>query len=157
MKALQYRTIGARPEVVDIPQPRPGPGQVLLKITAAGMCHCDTVMMGMPRSQLEFPLPLTLGHEGAGVVAALGEGIDTVAIGDSVAVYGPWGCGHCHACVLGKENYCPRARAKGIHPPGLGAPGAMAVETYTREEGPEAYDRLERGQIRGRGVIIPFA
>ncbi len=47
-------------------------------------------------------------------------------MGDSVAVYGPWGCGVCHNCAQGKENYCLRAAQEGIFPPGLGAPGAMA-------------------------------
>src|SRR5206468_12385650 len=49
-----------------------------------------------------------------------------VAVGDSVAVYGPWGCGLCHACARGAEDYCPRAAELGIRPPGLGAPGALA-------------------------------
>src|SRR5690606_27191344 len=70
--------------------------------------------------------PLTLGHEGAGVVDKLGEGVTGLEVGTSVAVYGPWGCGHCYMCAQGKENYCERAAELGIAPPGLGAPGAMA-------------------------------
>lgn len=49
-----------------------------------------------------------------------------VAVGDSMAVYGPWGCGRCHLCAQGKENYCTEAVRLGIKPPGLGAPGSMA-------------------------------
>ncbi len=82
--------------------------------------------MGLEKDQLTFPLPLTLGHEGAGTVADIGDGVQNLSIGDSVAVYGPWGCGRCIKCTQGKENYCIRAQAEGIHPPGLGAPGAMA-------------------------------
>jgi propanol-preferring alcohol dehydrogenase len=89
MKALQYPAVGAAPVVVDVPEPEPGPGQVLLKVSAAGVCHSDIAVMGMPASALRFPLPLTLGHEGAGTVAALGEGAGGFAVGDSVAVYGP--------------------------------------------------------------------
>ena len=126
MKALQYRTVGAAPEVVTVPDPEPGPGQVLLKVTAAGVCHSDIAVMSWPAEQLPFPLPLTLGHEGAGTVAALGAGVTGLAVGDSVAVYGPWGCGSCHMCAQGKENYCLRAAELGIRPPGLGAPGAIA-------------------------------
>ena len=126
MKAIQYRTIGGRPEVVEIDDPRVEAGQVLLKVTAAGMCHSDEVVMGMPQDQITFPLPLTLGHEGAGVVEALGDGVENISVGDAVAVYGPWGCGRCITCAQGKENYCTRAATDGIHPPGLGAPGAMA-------------------------------
>ncbi|MFF4273680.1 NAD(P)-dependent alcohol dehydrogenase [Streptomyces sp. NPDC001536] len=126
MKALQYRTIGAAPEVVTVPDPEPGPGQVLLKVTAAGVCHSDIAVMSWPAEGFPYELPLTLGHEGVGTVAALGAGVSGVREGDSVAVYGPWGCGSCAKCAEGKENYCLRADELGIRPPGLGAPGAMA-------------------------------
>ena len=126
MKAVQYRTIGAPPEVVEIDTPAPGPGQVLLKVTAAGLCHSDEFIMSLPEDQYVYGLPLTLGHEGAGVVEALGEGTTGIDVGASVLVYGPWGCGACRACAVGAENYCVNAAALGIVPPGLGAPGAMA-------------------------------
>jgi propanol-preferring alcohol dehydrogenase len=126
MKALQYRTIGAPPEVVTVPDPEPGPGQVLLKVTAAGVCHSDIAVMGWPAEGFPYELPLTLGHEGVGTVAALGDGVTGLNEGDAVAVYGPWGCGTCAKCAEGKENYCLRAGELGIHPPGLGRPGSMA-------------------------------
>ncbi|MEU5951412.1 NAD(P)-dependent alcohol dehydrogenase [Streptomyces sp. NPDC047525] len=126
MKAVQYRSVGAAPEVVTVPRPEPAPGQVLLKVTAAGVCHSDIAVMSWSAQELTFPLPLTLGHEGAGTVAALGEGVTGFEVGDSVAVYGPWGCGACAMCAQGKENYCTRAADLGIRPPGLGAPGAIA-------------------------------
>lgn len=126
MKALQYRTIGAPPEVVTVPDPEPGPGQVLLKVTAAGVCHSDIAVMSRPAESFPYELPLTLGHEGVGTVAALGAGVTGLHEGDAVAVYGPWGCGICAKCAEGKENYCLRADALGIRPPGLGRPGSMA-------------------------------
>ncbi|MEU1053178.1 NAD(P)-dependent alcohol dehydrogenase [Streptomyces sp. NPDC005876] len=126
MKALQYRTVGAPPEVVTVPDPEPGPGQVLLKVTAAGVCHSDIAVMSWPAEGFPYELPLTLGHEGVGTVAALGDGVRGLAEGDAVAVYGPWGCGTCVKCAEGKENYCLRADELGIHPPGLGRPGSMA-------------------------------
>ncbi|NBE53681.1 NAD(P)-dependent alcohol dehydrogenase [Streptomyces boluensis] len=126
MKALQYRAVGAAPEVVTVADPEPGPGQVLLKVTAAGVCHSDIAVMSWPADELPFALPLTLGHEGVGTVAALGDGVTDFEAGDSVAVYGPWGCGSCFTCAQGKENYCLRAAELGIRPPGLGAPGAIA-------------------------------
>ncbi|MEW1906311.1 MULTISPECIES: NAD(P)-dependent alcohol dehydrogenase [unclassified Streptomyces] len=126
MKALQYRAVGSPPEVVTVPDPEPGPGQVLLKVTAAGVCHSDIAVMSWSADQLPFPLPLTLGHEGVGTVEALGAGVEGFAVGDPVAVYGPWGCGTCFMCAQGKENYCLRAAELGIRPPGLGAPGAIA-------------------------------
>ncbi|MCX5337278.1 MULTISPECIES: NAD(P)-dependent alcohol dehydrogenase [unclassified Streptomyces] len=126
MKAVQYRRVGHAPEVVEVPVPEPGPGQVLLKVTAAGLCHSDLAVMGWPEEQFPYPLPMTLGHEGVGTVAAVGSGVTAVAEGDDVAVYGPWGCGRCHNCAQGKENCCPRAAGLGILPPGLGSPGALA-------------------------------
>ncbi|MFJ6700353.1 NAD(P)-dependent alcohol dehydrogenase [Streptomyces sp. NPDC091272] len=126
MKAVQYRSVGATPEVVTVDRPEPGPGQVLLKVTAAGVCHSDIAVMSWPAEALPFPLPLTLGHEGAGTVAALGDGVTGFETGESVAVYGPWGCGNCLMCAQGKENICLRAAELGIRPPGLGAPGALA-------------------------------
>ncbi|WP_439675596.1 NAD(P)-dependent alcohol dehydrogenase [Embleya sp. MST-111070] len=126
MKAVQYVEFGKPVEVREIPAPEPGPGQVLLRVTAAGVCHSDIFVMSSPPADFGFAAPLTLGHEGAGVVAALGEGVTGLEIGDAVVVYGPWGCGTCHACAQGRENYCSRAAELGIRPPGLGAPGALA-------------------------------
>ncbi|MBF4564235.1 NAD(P)-dependent alcohol dehydrogenase [Plantibacter sp. VKM Ac-2876] len=130
MKALRYTKIGSAPEVVEIEKPTPGPGEILLKVTAAGVCHSDDYVMSLPDEDYlaqQYPLPLTLGHEGAGVIESFGEGVETgLQIGDAVAVYGPWGCGHCLNCSQGKENYCTNAVAEGIRPPGLGSQGSMA-------------------------------
>jgi alcohol dehydrogenase, propanol-preferring len=126
MKAVQYREIGKGPEVVEIETPEPGPGQIRLKVTAAGLCHSDWFVMDLPADQYGYGLPLTLGHEGAGIVDKIGDGVEGIELGGSYAIYGPWGCGRCHACAQGAENYCPYAAQMGINPPGLGAPGAMA-------------------------------
>jgi len=130
MKALRYTKVGQAPEVVEIPIPQPGPGQVLLKVTAGGVCHSDDFVMGLSEDEYAaggYPLPMTLGHEGAGIVHQLGDGVDTaLQVGDAVAVYGPWGCGYCHNCSMGRENYCTNAEALGIKPPGLGNQGSMA-------------------------------
>ncbi|GAB2927135.1 NAD(P)-dependent alcohol dehydrogenase [Streptomyces mayteni] len=126
MKAVQYREIGAAPEVVVVPDPEPGPGQVLLRVAAAGVCHSDIAVMSWPAESFPYALPQTLGHEATGTVAAVGEGVTGLEVGELVAVYGPQGCGRCAKCAEGKENYCLRAAELGIFPPGLGAPGAMA-------------------------------
>ena len=73
MKAVQYREIGKGPEVVDIDTPEPGPGQIRLRVTAAGLCHSDWFVMDLPEDQYTYGLPLTLGHEGVGVVDMLGD------------------------------------------------------------------------------------
>jgi propanol-preferring alcohol dehydrogenase len=75
---------------------------------------------------LGFKPPFTLGHENAGWVAALGQGVTGFKEGDAVAVYGPWGCGRCHACQLSMENYCENwAQVHGFGG-GLGLDGGMA-------------------------------
>jgi propanol-preferring alcohol dehydrogenase len=86
VRAVQYRTIGAPPEVVEVEKPVPGPGQVLLDVTAAGICHSDEFVMSLPAEQYTYGLPLTLGHEGAGRVAELGPGVEGLEVGTSVLV-----------------------------------------------------------------------
>jgi propanol-preferring alcohol dehydrogenase len=123
---LQYTAIGMPPEIREIPTPEPGPGEVLIRVTAAGVCHSDEYFMSLPEERYTFGLPLTLGHEGAGIVAGLGAGVRGVHEGDAVAVYGAWGCGNCRACAMGAENYCLNAVAMNIGWPGMGEPGCMA-------------------------------
>jgi propanol-preferring alcohol dehydrogenase len=75
---------------------------------------------------LGFKPPFTLGHENAGWIAALGQGVVGFKEGDPVAVYGPWGCGHCHACQLSMENYCENWASVDGFGGGLGLDGGMA-------------------------------
>jgi len=75
---------------------------------------------------MPFEPPFTLGHENAGWVEALGAGVDGLAVGDPVAVYGPWGCGRCRRCLMGMENYCERQGEIGVMGGGLGRDGGMA-------------------------------
>lgn len=129
MRALRYTLVGSPPEVVEVATPEPPPGGARVRITAAGACHSDTFLMSLPEEQLAAMgcrVPMTLGHEGVGVVDAVGAAVFGVEVGTPVAVYGPWGCGHCYPCSQGKENYCTEAAALGIRPPGLGADGTMA-------------------------------
>ena len=106
--------------LVEITIPQQGPGQVSLKVTAGGVCRSDDYVMGLPGKdyfEQGYPLPLTLGHEGAGIVHEIGAGVDSsLTVGDPVAVYGPWGCGCCHNCSMGSEIYCTNAAAEGIRP-----------------------------------------
>ena len=82
----------------------PGQGEVLIKLTATGICHTD----GLARhGDLPFPLPGVLGHEGAGVVAAVGPGVTEVAEGDGVVIGWP-SCGQCRNCRNGQPRSCLR-------------------------------------------------
>jgi propanol-preferring alcohol dehydrogenase len=111
-------------QLVDVPTPEPGPGEVLLRVAGAGLCHSDLHLMHWPAGALPYELPFTLGHEVAGTVAALGPGADGLEIGEPVVVYGPWGCGLCPACSVGAEHVCERdVMARGA---GLGRDGGLA-------------------------------
>ena len=110
-------------QVTEVEKPSPGPGQVLIKIGGAGVCHSDLHVM---EEDLGFTPPFTLGHENAGWVARLGDGVTGFKEGDAVAVYGAWGCGRCHSCQLSTENYCENWASIGTFGGGLGSDGGMA-------------------------------
>ena len=95
MRAVRFVGVGQPAQIADVMEPVPGPGQVVIKIGGAGVCHSDLHVM---EEDLGFSGTFTLGHENAGWVAQLGEGIRGLKEGDAVAVYGPWGCGRCRAC-----------------------------------------------------------
>ena len=129
MRALQYVTVGEAPRIMMVPKPHAGPGQVVVKVSAAGVCHSDAFLMSRSREVFDargWKTPMTLGHEGAGIVHELGAGVTEFTLGDAVAIYGPWGCGSCSYCQHGNEMLCPFAKDQGIKTPGIGAPGAMA-------------------------------
>ncbi len=114
MKAVQLVAWRTEPELREVDTPTPGPGEVLVKVQAAGLCHSDLHVMDWPEGTLAFELPMTLGHETAGTVAALGPGAKGVQLADPVVIYGPWGCGACVACARGADNLCARRRACGL-------------------------------------------
>lgn len=98
---------GARVEVVDDLEIRaPGPGEVLVAMAAAGLCHSDLSVID---GTIPFPSPVVLGHEGAGVVEAVGEGVAHVAPGDHVALSTIANCGTCGECHRGRPTMCRRA------------------------------------------------
>jgi propanol-preferring alcohol dehydrogenase len=127
MQALQLTAWKAPPELREVPDPEPGPGQVVVRVAAAGACHSDLHLIhDFEAGLLPYELPFTLGHENAGTVEAVGPGVEHLETGEPVAVYGPWGCGRCWRCHQGVENYCERAGEIGAAGGGLGADGGMA-------------------------------
>jgi alcohol dehydrogenase, propanol-preferring len=123
MQAVRFLGVGRPAQIEDVPKPSPGPGQILIKIGGAGVCHSDLHVM---EEDLGFTPPFTLGHENAGWVSALGDGVASFKEGDAVAVYGPWGCGRCHACQQSMENYCQNWAQLNGFGGGLGLDGGMA-------------------------------
>lgn len=126
MKAYQLVEWQQPPELREVSVPEPGPGEVLVKVGGAGVCHSDLHVMEWPAGALPYELPFTLGHENAGWVETLGAGVTGLEPGEPVAVYGPWGCGRCTACRQGRETLCERAAEIGAAGGGLGRDGGMA-------------------------------
>lgn len=124
MQAFQFVAAQKPPELREVPVPKPGAGQVLIRIGGAGACHSDLHILEAPAKPGPPQAPFTLGHENAGWVEKLGPGATGFAKGDPVIVYGPWGCGLCMNCRKGMENYCQNPGD--IRAGGLGADGGMA-------------------------------
>ncbi len=107
MKAVQLVAWKTDPELVEVPVPVAGPGQVIVKIAGAGLCHSDLHLIhDFGDGMFPWGPPFTLGHENSGWVHELGVGVEGFEIGDAVAVFGPWGCGSCAACADGQDTYC---------------------------------------------------
>jgi Zn-dependent alcohol dehydrogenase len=88
---------------VELIDAEPGPGEVLVRIERAGLCHSDVSVLD---GTIPFPTPVVLGHEGAGVVEAVGAGVRKVAVGDHVVLTTLGNCGQCDACDRGEPTHC---------------------------------------------------
>ncbi|SNS59273.1 alcohol dehydrogenase, propanol-preferring [Geodermatophilus pulveris] len=104
MRAVRFSGVGRPLTVEDVEALRPGPGEVLLDVAAAGVC--GTELHFLDGLLTPARTPITLGHEVAGVVAALGEGVDGVAVGDRVAVHYLHACHRCRWCTAGDDHLC---------------------------------------------------
>jgi alcohol dehydrogenase, propanol-preferring len=113
MKAARLHAYGEPLALEQVPDPEPGPGQVLVKVEGAGFCHSDVHVMD-GEVQILPRLPVILGHENAGTVAALGPGVTGLSEGQPVAVWGGWGDGTCDYCVTGREQLCQNPQWVGL-------------------------------------------
>lgn len=105
MKAMVLERPGMAMKLVQRPDPEPGPGDVLVKVSACGVCRTDLHVVDGDLT--EAKLPIVPGHEIVGTVAALGEGVEAFKVGDRIGV--PWlgrTCGQCPYCSSGHENLC---------------------------------------------------
>jgi S-(hydroxymethyl)glutathione dehydrogenase/alcohol dehydrogenase len=142
VKAAVLMKQGGRLEVRDISLGDPGPGQVKVRVHAAGVCHSD---LSLANGTLMQEVPAVLGHEGAGVVSAVGESVDRVAVGDHVVLNWAPACRECWFCLQGEPWLCAHAEDVARAPyatlddgtpvyPGLGT-GAFAEETVVPANG----------------------
>ena len=130
MKAAVVTSFTEPLEIQERPRPEPGPGQVLVRIEASGLCHTD-----IHAARGEWPVkptpPFVPGHEGVGIVEAVGPGVTRHAVGDRVAL--PWlghACGHCDHCVSGWETLCEAQQNTGYSIDGSFAEYAVADAAY---------------------------
>ncbi|MCX5370990.1 Zn-dependent alcohol dehydrogenase [Streptomyces sp. NBC_00103] len=106
VRAAVLPAIGAPLEIREIVLPDPGPGRVRVRLAAAGVCHSD---LSLSDGTMRLPLPAVLGHEGAGTVVAVGEGVEHLAPGAGVILNWAPSCGSCHPCTLGEVWLCVNA------------------------------------------------
>jgi S-(hydroxymethyl)mycothiol dehydrogenase len=103
VKGVVARSKGAPVEITDVVVPDPGPGEAVVQVQACGVCHTD---LHYREGGINDEFPFLLGHEAAGVVEAVGEGVTDVAPGDFVVLNWRAVCGSCRACLRGRPWYC---------------------------------------------------
>jgi propanol-preferring alcohol dehydrogenase len=127
------------------------PGELLIKISACGVCHTDLHVVDGELPNVE--IPVTPGHEIVGIVDQLGDGVEEFKIGDRVGV--PWlgyACGQCAHCLAGRENLCADARFTGCHSDGGYADYVVADAAYTFKL-PAAYSDLDLAPMLCAGLL----
>ncbi len=112
MKAFQVRA-PMDFHITDVPPPEAAPGEVVVRVAFAGICGSDMHIIHGDNAFVRFPR--ITGHEFAGIVEAVGEGADGVAVGDRVCVDPVVSCGHCYPCRVGRPNVCTALEVIGVH------------------------------------------
>lgn len=144
VRAVVLREYGEPVGVERLDLEAPGPGEVLVRISASGVCHSD---LHVVTGDLPLPLPMVLGHEGAGVVEQVGEGVQSPRVGERVAISWMPSCGTCYWCRKGRPDLCEvaaKAAAKGTLPGG---------GTRWRDAGDEVYQFSSAGTMAEAAVI----
>ena len=152
MRAVRLHRVGEPLSVDEVPPPPVGPGEVLVDIKASGVCHSD--LNYRDGVGTVGHLPIILGHEIAGVVDQIGEGVEGFEVGDRVLVHYVLSCGGCRYCSLGKENLCERYAMIGKDVDG-GFAEYIAVPARNLVKLPEGLP-FEQGAILGCAVSTPL-
>jgi alcohol dehydrogenase, propanol-preferring len=125
MRAVRLHAVGEPLRVEEVPMPEPAGTEVRIRVAGCGVCHTDLHVVDGIQTRVE--LPVTLGHEVAGWIDAIGPSAEgPMRLGDAVVVDGGWGCGECRDCRAGAEQLCARSVAPGFQADG-GYADAMVV------------------------------
>jgi len=151
MKAMVLERPGEPLRLRELPDPVPGPGQILLDVHACGVCRTDLHILD---GELDRPkLPLIPGHQIVGTVTALGAGVERFQVGERAGVpWLGWTCGACRYCRDGRENLCDRALFTGYQIDGGFAEAAVAEARFTFPI-PEGYPDLQAAPLLCAGLI----
>src|SRR5262249_52691544 len=151
MKAAVVQEFGEPLVIEDRPVPKPGPGQITVRMEASGLCHTD-----IHAAHGDWPVkpspPFVPGHEGVGIVAQLGPGVSEIAVGDRVGM--PWlgyACGTCDYCVSGWEALCPPQKNMGYSIDGGFGEYATAYARYVVKV-PDEIDPFDAAPLTCAGV-----
>lgn len=151
MKAAVVPELAAPLEIRNVAVPQPGPGQILVKIEASGLCHTD-IHAARGDWPVKPKMPLIPGHEGVGRVVEVGPGESQVEVGDRVAL--PWlghACGRCRYCIAGWETYCVAPQYMGYTMDGGYAEYTIAYASHVVKV-PESVSSLDAAPITCAGV-----
>lgn len=169
MKAVRFIGVNQPLQMQDIPVPEIGERDVLVKVKAAGVCHSDAhYRAGISPVR---PVPLTLGHEVAGVVEKIGRQVANVKIGDRVALHYNLSCGNCYHCTTGNDQFCEKVLMIGHYTNGgyaeyIAVPARNAIplpDEIPFEQGATlmcasatAFHALRKSRIKGGETVAVF-
>jgi propanol-preferring alcohol dehydrogenase len=151
MRAAVVHSFDEPPTIEDLPVPVAGPGEIVVRIEASGLCHTD-IHAARGDWPVKPKLPFTPGHEGVGIVEELGDGVTEVELGDRVAM--PWlgyACGTCEYCISGWETLCEQQLNTGYSIDGGFAEYAKAFARYVVKV-PFRIDPLDAAPLTCAGV-----
>ena len=151
MRAMVLEAPGRPLSGLERPEPEPGRGEIAIEVEACAICRTD---LHIADGELEHPaLPLVLGHQAAGTVVSVGEGVSGHAVGDRVGVpWLGWADGTCAFCTSGRENLCPNARFTGYDRDGGYAERLVADARFCLSV-PDAFGPLEAAPLLCAGAI----
>jgi alcohol dehydrogenase, propanol-preferring len=163
MRAAVLTSPGEPLRIAEVPVPVPGPGEILIKLEASGVCHTDVHIWRGHLAPVPRPDPFILGHEGVGAVVMTGPGVTDWAVGDRAGA--AWlhdTCGSCPECTEGHESFCHAQRAHGFNVPGTFAEYVVADSGFAARipdgdaatlaplmcAGLTAYGAIQRAELR---------